>query len=55
MTMTIAPGVKLDPNVLASNVPLRRTGTEEVRSLTPGGNAHHLCDLWQMLIKHLHC
>ncbi|KAJ3532841.1 hypothetical protein NMY22_g7576 [Coprinellus aureogranulatus] len=30
MTMAVAPGVKLDPNVLASGVPLQRTGTEEV-------------------------
>ncbi|KAJ2929099.1 hypothetical protein H1R20_g7993, partial [Candolleomyces eurysporus] len=29
MTMSTAPGVKLDPSVLASTVPLKRTGTEE--------------------------
>ncbi|KAJ2922434.1 hypothetical protein H1R20_g14659, partial [Candolleomyces eurysporus] len=29
MTMSTAPGVKLDPLVLASTVPLKRTGTEE--------------------------
>ena len=31
MTMSVAPGVKLDPTVLASTVPLKRVGTEEVR------------------------
>ena len=30
MTVSTAPGVKLDPSVLASTVPLKRTGTEEV-------------------------
>ncbi|KAF5340746.1 hypothetical protein D9611_007395 [Ephemerocybe angulata] len=29
MTMATAPGVKLDPAVLAANVPVKRTGTEE--------------------------
>lgn len=37
MTMSTAPGVKLDPSVLASTVPLKRTGTEEVSEASSDG------------------
>lgn len=35
--MSTAPGVKLDPSVLASTVPLKRTGTEEVSEASSDG------------------